>query len=153
MTLRQSKSHWKLNHELDNKLLALQLVALPTFKEPSRERENTFQKRFKLSKANSQTGEKLLWMGDYWIEKEIKHSILKIGANGKNQELIHTFQCQNHFQVFNSFPDARRGTSNDNVKKRGRGQPGTGKRFLQSSFCIMCHRHWLLSLPLRSEKW
>ena len=55
MTLRQSKSH-----ELDNKLLALQLMALPTFKEPSRERENTFQKRFKLSKANSQTDEKLL---------------------------------------------------------------------------------------------
>ena len=60
MTLRQSKSHWKLNHELDNKLLALQLMALQTFKEPSRERENNFQKGFKLSKANSQTDEKLL---------------------------------------------------------------------------------------------
>ena len=58
-------------------------MALPTFKEPSRERENTFQKRFKLSKANSQTDEKLLWMEDNWIGKEIKHSILKIGANGK----------------------------------------------------------------------
>ena len=60
-------------------------MALPTFKEPSRERENTFQKRFKLSKANSQTDEKLLWLEDNWIGKEKKHSILKIGANGKNQ--------------------------------------------------------------------
>ena len=60
MTSRQSKSHWKSSHELDNKLLALQLRALPTFKEPFRKRENTFQKIFKLSNANSQTDEKLL---------------------------------------------------------------------------------------------
>ena len=97
-------------------------MALQTFKEPSRERENTFQKRFKLSKANSQTDEKLLWMEDNWIGKEIKHSILKIWVNGKIQGTFNSdLPMTKAFSSVQIFYRRRERIENDNLKKRDRG--------------------------------
>ena len=79
-------------------------------------------------------------MEDNWIGKEIKHSILKVRVNGKNQGTINSDLPMTKPSV-QIFYRRRERKENDNLKKRGRGQPGPGKCLLQSSSWTMCHRH------------
>ena len=81
-------------------------------------------------------------MEDNWIGKEIKHSILKIRVNGKNQGTSNSdLPMTKTFSSVQIFYRRRERKENDNLKKRGRGQPGPGKWLLQSSSWTMCHRH------------